>query len=253
MRNSSLVQKLWARFGYQRPIPNFAVYRDAVAGKKGLEIGGPSGVFRARRRIPVYPIVAQLDGCNFSTSTLWEDQLSEGRTYKFSENRPPGYQYITDATDLGAIADGTYDFALSSHSLEHIANPLKALHEWSRVLKPKGSLILILPAPHETFDHRRPVTKFAHLLEDYTAGTTEEDLTHVNEIVDLHDLSRDPAAGDREQFRTRCMDNAVHRGMHHHVFDRALIEKMLGHAGFRVRAYDEAPPHHMITLAEKID
>jgi len=47
----------------------------------------------------------------------------------------------------------------------------------------------------------------------------EEDLTHVPEILELHDLSRDEGAGTREQFRQRCLANHVHRALHHHVFD----------------------------------
>lgn len=251
MKNSGVVQKLWAQFGYQKPIPNFAIYRDAIANKTGLEIGGPSGVFKARRRIPLYPVVAGLDGCNFSTSTLWEDELAEGQTFKFDPGRPAGYQHIADATDLSGIEPGSYDFILSSHSLEHIANPLKALGEWSRVLKSRGYLVLILPKADATFDHRRPVTSLSHLIADRDKNIMEDDLTHVPEILELHDLSRDPAAGNPEQFRTRCMANEKYRGIHHHVFDQELIAGMLAMANFHVVSFDVAPPHHLITLARK--
>ena len=38
-----------------------------------------------------------------------------------------------------------YDFVFSSHSLEHIANPLKAISEWLRITKKDGYIIIIVP------------------------------------------------------------------------------------------------------------
>ena len=47
-----------------------------------------------------------------------------------------------DAQDLETIADGIYDFAYSSHLLEHLQDPARALSNWWRILKPGGYLIL---------------------------------------------------------------------------------------------------------------
>ncbi len=52
---------------------------------------------------------------------------------KYLDNKEPGIQYVRDATDLRGIPDSKYDFVLASHALEHIANPLKAMSEWTRV------------------------------------------------------------------------------------------------------------------------
>lgn len=43
--------------------------------------------------------------------------------------------------------DSTFDVVYSSHSLEHAYDPLKALAEFKRVLKPDGKLFLVLPYP----------------------------------------------------------------------------------------------------------
>jgi SAM-dependent methyltransferase len=42
-----------------------------------------------------------------------------------------------------------YDFCFASHVLEHIANPLKALQGWIRIVKPGGHIILVLPEKNE--------------------------------------------------------------------------------------------------------
>jgi len=41
--------------------------------------------------------------------------------------------------------DGQFDYVYSSHFLEHLDEPVEALHEWYRILKPGGHLILYLP------------------------------------------------------------------------------------------------------------
>src|SRR4051794_38319112 len=103
----------------------------------GIEIGGPSPIFRVKGIFPVYVYAKNIDGVNFSNHTIWEGKLEAGYTYCYFDHFC-GYQYIAEATDLHMIKSNTYDFVLSSHSLEHTANPLKALKEWNRILKANG-------------------------------------------------------------------------------------------------------------------
>lgn len=58
--------------------------------KDGLEVGGPSRIFKADGAIPIYPLVETLDGCNFSKNTLWEKGLEDGYNYVFQEDKPEG-------------------------------------------------------------------------------------------------------------------------------------------------------------------
>lgn len=158
------------------------LFRDA----KGLEIGGPSGIFAKDGVFSIYPRVAQLDNCNFSKHTVWDD----GNTFQ-----PLGKQYIGEATDLNWIPNGAYDFVASSHMIEHTANPLLALFEWKRVVRDGGVILLVVPLCDRTFDHRRPVSLLTHLIEDFESETKEDDLTHLSEILLLHDLSMDARGG----------------------------------------------------------
>jgi SAM-dependent methyltransferase len=212
--------------------PAYVQLEKAVSGKKGLEIGGPSPVFGAEGILPLYALVGELDGCNFSNETVWEGKLTAGKNFKYAPDREPGTQFIDEASELSSIPDRSYDFVLSSHCLEHCANPLRALRAWHRVLKPGGALLILLPSRFHTFDRKRPITPFAHLLEDFDRNVGEDDLTHFEEIIRLHDYDRDQFLGEnREQFADRVRNNFQSRGMHQHVFDCATTDAMLDWCG----------------------
>jgi SAM-dependent methyltransferase len=193
--------------------------------REGIEIGGPSDIFRKNGYIPIYDIAKGLDGCNFSTNTVWEGDIQNGKPYHFCKGKN-GVQFISEATNLAMVPDEKYDFLISSNCLEHIANPLKAITEWSRVLKKGGHILLILPEKDLCFDHRRPVTSYEHILNDFRKGVTEDDLGHLDEILELHDLDMDRPAGNPEQFRARSLKNHENRTLHHHVFDIHLLKRI---------------------------
>jgi SAM-dependent methyltransferase len=218
------------RFGAPR-FPGRRRYYSSVEDRYGIEIGGPSSLFKTV--LPLYRIVGGLDGVNFSGETIWEGSIEAGDNFNYYRKKS-GRQYIADATDLSEIAAARYDFLLSSNCLEHVANPIRALNEWRRVIKPGAAMILVLPNKESNFDHRRPVTKFDHLLQDFERGMGEDDLTHLDEILALHDLSMDPPAGDLEHFRQRSLQNFQNRTLHHHVFDVSLIEEVLNYVGFEI-------------------
>ncbi len=235
----------------QGRLRSFDISLPLVRDKVGLEIGGPSGVFRERpgrlnrRILPIYDRVASLDNCDFSSDTVW---AAHRDCYVFSDSKAPGGSIFCDASNLSAIADRTYDFVLSSHNLEHFANPVKALQEWKRVTKPNGGLILVLPDYRRTFDHRRPVTTVEHMLEDYESNMGEDDLTHLAEILELHDLRMDLPAGSPEQFRERSENNFSNRCLHHHVFDENNSRELLASVGIEVLSVELAAPHHIFLM-----
>lgn len=208
-------------------LPTAHVYADLLERKSGIEIGGPSDFFKYI--VPIYPSIATLDGVNFSNQTMWEGSLKAGNNFNYYKKKKAGVQYIHDTTDLSSIESNTYDFLLSSNCLEHVANPLKALEEWVRVVSHNGYLLLVLPNKSRNFDHRRPTTSFEHILEDYKNNVSEDDLSHLDEILELHDLSMDPPAGSFQSFKKRSLDNFSNRGLHHHVFDQRLMRKMFDH------------------------
>ena len=222
-----------------------------VRGKAGLEIGGPSGAFSRRGPLPIYRHADRMDNCNFAGETVWEGEIDEGAPYRPGRGLATGTQFIREATALKGIADEAYDFVCSSHTLEHVANPLAALEEWLRVLRPGGTLVLLLPHKDGTFDHRRPVTTLVHIMDDHAKGTGEDDLTHLDEILELHDLARDPLAGGFADFKARSRINSVNRCLHHHVFDTKLAVRLVDHAGLQIVAAERAGSIDIILICSK--
>ncbi len=188
----------------------------------GLEVGGPSGVFREYGLFPIYKYIKELDGCNFATYTIWEGTINKGKNFNYYKNKF-GYQFVSEATDLNKIENHKYDFVISSNCLEHIANPLKALKEWIRVTQKGGLILLVLPNKDFCFDKNRKITLFSHLLEDYIQNTDEKDLTHLDEILADTVFDLDTKAGSKEDITKRNLNNFETRAMHHHVFDISLL------------------------------
>ena len=218
--------------------------------KKGLEIGGPSTIFRRDQILPVYSIANQVDGVNFSTQTVWENKIEAGQTYRYDSGKL-GRQYILEASDLSAILDDSYDFLVASHSLEHCANVFKTVIEWKRVVKEGGGILIVVPNPDYTFDCKRQVTTFEHLVEDFESHVDEHDLTHLNEIISLHDIIKDKGVNDVNQLKERSLLNYENRCLHHHVFNAELLKKIFTYIGMKIIFTDFYKPYHTIILVEK--
>jgi SAM-dependent methyltransferase len=227
----------------------FQSYVRFFRNRYGLEIGGPSTIFQDASPLPIYSLASRVDGCNFSTSTVWEGTIQEGMHYAAGKN--VGFQYIAEARNLQIIPSGKYDFLLASHCLEHVANPLCAMEEWLRVLNSNGVILLVLPDKNATFDHKRPVTPFGHLIHDMERQTAEDDLTHLGEILQLHDLALDPPAGNLEAFEKRSRANFQNRCLHHHVFDLALMREIFDYFDLETILSTTAKPYHMIAIGRK--
>jgi ubiquinone/menaquinone biosynthesis C-methylase UbiE len=238
---------------FRRTLPGADVYISFLAGKRGLEIGGPSGLLSDDGPLRIYRHLGSLDNCLYSANTLWTGGVTKGENFVFHPDKKPGNQIICEATNLQSIQDASYEFLIASHCLEHVANPLRALAEWKRVLKQDGSLLLILPHKDGTFDWRRPTTPIGHMVVDFENGVGEDDMTHLPEILDLHDLQKDKAAGTKDQFRERCTQNFANRAMHQHVFVTWTAVALLDQAQFQIRLVSTFNPFHIIVLAQKTE
>ncbi|MCU1332887.1 MAG: class SAM-dependent methyltransferase [Candidatus Angelobacter sp.] len=227
----------------------YPLVRDHLRAKCGVEIGGPSHVFDTN--LPVYRHIHSLDNCVFAEVTHWEGPRASGATFHFDQGKRTGNNFITEGSTLEGIGDFTYDFVLSSHNLEHIANPVKALQNWKRVLKPRGFLLLVLPDKHRTFDYRRPVTTLDHLYEDYARDTGEDDMTHVEEFVTLWDYKKFPIANSIAEHRERYRSNHQQRLVHHHVFELKSAIDLVTHSGWHVLAAEKLRPNHLILFLQK--
>jgi SAM-dependent methyltransferase len=133
--------------------------------------------------------------------------------------------------------DHALDYVIASHVLEHVANPVAALTEWYRVVRPGGIIYLVVPNRLSAWDHTRELTTVAHLLDDYVRGTTASDPTHIDEFVFGIDWSRYSPATPRNEVPSlqaqlaRGMHEAVARGddinIHFHTFEPSNLRELL--------------------------
>lgn len=227
-------------------VHNSKPFIDAVRQKHGLEIGGPSEeVFGDTGTLPLYRHIGGLDNAVYSASTPFSND-PRGFDFQFHPRKPAGRNLILESSALTDVKDGTYDFVLSSHCLEHCANPIKALREWKRIVHSGGAIILVIPHGPHTFDHRRPLTSLEHILEDWRRDVGEEDKTHVEEMFRLHDFSLSPMTP--ESLRAALDDSFRSRCVHHHVFDETNCRAMLEASGLNVFSVEFVVPFHIVSL-----
>lgn len=113
-----------------------------------------------------------------------------GRDKNFPEliGQPPGvqahYNIDLDIEGLSQLESGSVDGLVASHVIEHVANPLEVLAEFSRVLRIGGKLLLVVPDRSRTFDAVRTPTPFSVPLAKYRAGVTEVDEASIREFCE---------------------------------------------------------------------
>ena len=199
-----------------------------ILNKDGIEFGGPTELFYDRRhRMMLYPYIRSLDGGNIFEDNFFQNELTNTFTYY---KKKAGRRFNVDAASRDSLSriDNTYDFILSSHQIEHIANPIQALIDWKKLLKKNGYVLAILPHKEYTFDHRRPLTTIEHLLEDLQNKTKEDDRTHIQEQIEFHDWEYGGLPG----FEELSKKNDKTRVIHHHCFDTDLVKKMFESAHY---------------------
>jgi SAM-dependent methyltransferase len=236
----------WRLAGHYGPLG--ADFTAPLRGAVALEVGGPSGVFQPGGVLPVYGVVGRLDSCQFSAETVWHGRQDAGAYRPAGADGAEGTMFIVDGVTLAGLDDARYDAVLSSHVIEHLANPLRALRNWRRVTRLGGRLLIVAPHVSGTFDHRRPVTPLSHLIADYAADTAEDDLTHLDEVLALHDLRRDAAVRDRASFEADRRANQDNRLLHHHTFTGPSLVALLDHAGVQVDAVAVRYPHDIYCI-----
>lgn len=131
---------------------------------------------------------------------------------------------VDDGEHLHAVADSTQDFLIANHFLEHCENPILALINMLRVLKPSGVIYLAVPDKRFTFDVDREPTDIEHLMRDYEAGPQVSRRSHFEEWVRLVSKVENAEDAIAETDRLLQMDYSIH----YHVWShREMLELLL--------------------------
>ena len=121
---------------------------------------------------------------------------------------------IDDGERLTKFEDASLDFVIANHMLEHVEDPIAALHHFLRVLRPGGILFLTLPDARHTFDARRERTTVEHLLRDHREGPEASRRDHYEE------WARVIESVPEERVPARVEELATEQPRHHfHVWE----------------------------------
>lgn len=119
-----------------------------------------------------------------------------------------------DGEVLAKVADQSQDFVIASHMLEHCENPILAIQNQLRVLRPGGIAFFAVPDKRYTFDEHRPRTDLDHLWRDYREGPAWSRPGHFREwAVHLSDHE-----GDALEAYWRLLDGLGY-SIHYHVWE----------------------------------
>jgi SAM-dependent methyltransferase len=147
------------------------ILRSYITGGTGIEIGAlhnPAPVTDIARvlyvdYLPVAELLTRYPG--FTGASLVEpDIIDDGETL-----------HKVHYTDL--------DFVIASHFIEHCQNPIMTLQTMLSKLRPGGIVFLVVPDKRYTFDVRREITPFEHLLRDYEEGPQWSHRAHYEELA----------------------------------------------------------------------
>jgi SAM-dependent methyltransferase len=122
---------------------------------------------------------------------------------------------LDDGETLGQVGDSSQDFVIANHFIEHCENPINAIENFLRVLRPGGMLFMAIPDKTRTFDEERPITPFSHLMKDYESGPEWSRRDHYMEWAHLVD--KVPLGSPQVEDAERLM--AKNYSIHFHVWD----------------------------------
>jgi hypothetical protein len=131
---------------------------------------------------------------------------------------------LTDFDTIENVADGSLDFLVTCHVIEHTRNPIGSIAAAWRKLKPGGRLVLVVPDKERTFDRQRPVTPLAHLVADHAAPDRARDYPHYEEFYRLSMPVPEHAHASTVK---KKFDEAY--AIHYHVWTHASFAAMLDH------------------------
>lgn len=173
----------------------------------GIEIGAMTMPLR----VPPGVTVRQVD--HMTRDGLIQEQGPALRAAGLDPAGIPHIDVVDDAGELAAFGDGTLDFVIANHVLEHLEDPIAALENLLRVIRPGGVLLLTLPDGRFTFDSARPPTTVEHLLSDHERGPHTSRQSHYEEWARL--IERVPESQVQERAAEFARQDARH---HFHVW-----------------------------------
>lgn len=172
-----------------------------------------------------------------ATRTFYVDRLTlaDARAhYPELEGQPLTAPNVVGDVQRLPIGDACVDFCVGNHLLEHARDPIAALAELLRVVRPGGVLYVSVPDVGNPLDRGRAVTPFGHLLADHEPGRdrSAEDAAHYREYTD----SAHPTLDERMRREVEARFLAQGYSVHFHTFDAETFRQLCAAVAARTGA-----------------
>lgn len=185
-----------------------------------------------------------------SVKVRYVDVLTKPEALQRFPNLNPSHlvtpDIIEDGFTLSSVPERSEDFLIANHVLEHSPNPLQALKNWSRVLRPGGVLFVTVPVAEKCFDRGRLETPIDHMIEDYRLfhelqfdhQFRERNRPHYEEWVRIslpniaREENREPPLRSPGEIADEVEQLVQsHPDIHFHTFSRSSYEALLAAFG----------------------
>ena len=194
--------------------PGIFPLREQLARKylsgKGIEVGAMNAPLAV-------PETATVSYADWDFTPELAATLTDGRS-----NSSPAI--TTDIESMRGIEDGSQDFIIANHVIEHVENPFRAVASVMRVLRTGGIAFITLPDKRFTFDKKRALTPLDHLVRDYREGPAWSLQGHYEDWAEHIDgLSVDEIEPRVAQL------TSIRQEIHFHVWDHSTMADMFAY------------------------
>ena len=181
----------------------------------GLEIG----VFEHPAKLP--------SSCTVKYFDRFQPNEAKEIFPEISHKKLPKVDIIGDLDEKGIaqIPNESFEFVIMNHVLEHLFDPIQAIKESLRILKPGGSLVMSVPDKRFTFDFERKLTKWELLLKRYQKELKKPKLENYEEIYNVHPNLKGKTLSKKEKIS--FLKECIERREHLNVWDSTTFKKFL--------------------------
>jgi predicted SAM-dependent methyltransferase len=126
---------------------------------------------------------------------------------------------VEDGETLDSIESESQDFIVANHFFEHCQDPIRTLKTLFSKLRPGGVLYMAIPNKDYTFDLKRPVTPYQHILDDHEQGPERSKRAHFEEWTRLVAGIEDEEKAAAHTAKLLDEDYSIH----YHVWDQPAL------------------------------
>lgn len=191
---------------------------------KGIEFGAASN-----------PFPCSID-CEVEYADNFDHSLSDSPYFKNAHYKNDNKEYVkckfqTSMEEMVGINDGSLDFLIACHVIEHVKNPLLAIEiAWNK-LKTGGKLVLLVPHRDLTFDKARDLTILDHFILDYERPLRDRDFFHFVEFYEKAFVSANPYQKALLEFHNPLSN------IHYHTWNESTFLEMANYFSKNIKPW----------------